>query len=480
MTSLFDKLFVFSAHAFKTPRWGAALAFAMLVSACGGGGGTAGGAGNTPPPAPAPAINVSAAGFATIKVRSQPRGYVVLEERLTSIFEQGPVRRISAALNNSAASGTYTAPAGWSVIDFALHPSGDITVALADLRQVRLVRLDRFAVVRHELALTDAQAPLDPYFEYEGAIKDDTAMVPALMRNAIRLAPLGEDVGVALRTGRNAVVAYRYNSAASGYTRAWRTLVEPGTEIGARLLVTGSFDTFDQLENHIAITFDADTNGTMAVGVVGATYHSFLFKAHAEYFGEPVNANYGVLVTRLTATGTRLGTTLVNTGRISEAHSLRAANGNFSLVGRVFSEQRSDGTGWNAYVAIVNGTSGTLHAYRVLDFDRGDVLFDIAPLTQGRYLVGGTTGYIQNPGGASISEEGQPLLAVLDEDGSLRQRIAVASGPRQNQVRSLWQHSTGNWLIGGMVNGPGTHSGDGALSLVTADGFVRETVLTVP
>ncbi len=479
MTSSFDIFFVFPLHVLRTLMWCVVLAFVLLVTACGGGGGTAGGAGNAPPPAPTPVISVSTTGFATIKVRSQARGYVVLEERLTSIFEQGPARRIHAALNNSAASGIYTVPTAWSVIDFALHPSGDITVALADLRNVRLVRLDRFAMVRHELALTDAQAPLDPYFEYEGGVKDDSAMVPTLMRNAVRLAPLGEDVGVALRTGRNAVVAYRYNSAANGYTRAWRTLVEPGTEIGARLLVTGSFDTFGQLENHIGITFDADAQGNMAVGVVGASYHSFLFKAHAQYFGEPINANYGVLITRLTATGTRLGTTLVNTGRISEAHSLRATNGNFSLVGRVFSEQRGDGTGWNAYVAIVNGTSGDLHAYRVLDFDRGDVLFDIAPLAQGRYLVGGTTGYIQNPGGASISEEGQPVLAVLEEDGSLRQRIPFTGGLRQNQVRSLWQHSTGNWLIGGMVNGPGTHSGDSALSLITADGFVLETVLTV-
>lgn len=480
MTSLISIFFKFLGRIKAQVAWCAALGLTLTLAACGGGGGGSASGGSESPPPPTPPISVSTAGLATIKVRSQARGYVMLEERLISIFEQGPVRRISVALNNGAASGSYAAPTGWSVIDFALHPSGDITVALADLRNVRLVRLDRFAVVRNEMALTDAQAPLDPYYNLDGGAKDDTSMVPILMRDAIRLVPLGEDVGVALRTGRNAVVAYRYNYGTAGYARAWRTLVEPGTSIAGHILREGSFDTFGQLENHVRVTFDADADGNMAVGAVGDTMLSFVFQAHALHFVEPINAVNGVLVTRLSPSGTRLGTTLVETVRRSEAHSLRAANGNFAVVGRVFSEQRTDGTGWNAYAAIVNGTSGAMHAYRVLDVDRGDVLFDIAPLAQGRYLVGGATGYIQNPGGASISEEGQPLLAVLEEDGSLRQRIAFTGGPRQNQVRSLWQHSTGNWLIGGLVNGPGTHSGDGDLSRVTADGFVRETVLTVP
>ncbi|MBX3588437.1 MAG: hypothetical protein KF796_17540 [Ramlibacter sp.] len=431
-------------------------------------------------PVPNSPVNVSSTGFAIIKVRSEAQGYVVLEERLSSIFEQGPQRRVSVALNNGTASGTFVAPTGWSVIDFALHPSGDITVALAELRNLRLVRLDRFAKIRYELALTDPQAPQDPYFDYDGGVKDDTAMVPVIMRDAIRLVPLGDDLGVTLRTGRNAVVTYRYNSGVDGYTRAWRTLVEPGTSMALRALRDGSFDTFGQLESHFRVTFDADPNGNMAVGVVGATNHSSLFEAHAHYFGEPIHAAYGILVTRLSSSGTRLGTTLVDTGRISEVHSLRAAHGNFAMVGRVFSEKRGDGSGWNAYAAIVDGAGGALRSYKVLDVDRGDALFDIAPLALRRYVVGGTTGYTQNPDGTSISEDGQPLLAVLEEDGSLRQRVTFPSGARQNQVRSLWLHTNGNWLVGGLVNGPGTHSGDAARSLITADGFVRETSVTVP
>jgi hypothetical protein len=145
----------------------------------------------------------------------------------------------------------------------------------------------------------------------------------------------------------------------------------------------------------------------------------------------------------------------------------------------VFSQQRDDGTGWDAYAAHVDRASGALLSYRVVDLDRGELLFDIAPFAPGRYLVAGTAGYTENPTGASVSEQSTPLLAVLESDGTLRQRIDFAAGARQNQLRSIVARG-GNWLVGGLVNGPGTHSGDGNPALITADGFVREIAIAAP
>jgi hypothetical protein len=170
---------------------------------------------------------------------------------------------------------------------------------------------------------------------------------------------------------------------------------------------------------------------------------------------------------------------MIDTVQESELYGLRLNGDDIGLVGRVFSERRSDGTGWNAYAAHVDRTSGTLLSYRPIDIDRGEILFDIAPLAQGRFLAAGAAGYSQNPAGAIISEQMTPLLAILDADGTVRQRIDVTAGPRQNQLRALAAHN-GNWLLGGMVNGPGTHSGDGDPALIVADGFVRETTIAVP
>ena len=79
----------------------------------------------------------------------------------------------------------------------------------------------------------------------------------------------------------------------------------------------------------------------------------------------------------------------------------------------------------------------------------------------------------QNPSGASISEAAQPLLAVLNSDGSLAQNLGYVGGRRHNQLTTI-APLNGRWLIGGMVNGPGTHSGDADRGLIVADGFLRE------
>src|SRR5690348_8573643 len=130
-----------------------------------------------------------------------------------------------------------------------------------------------------------------------------------------------------------------------------------------------------------------------------------------------IAAHAGVLVTRIASSdGHRLGTWVVDTRSEAELHALRATVEGFALVGRVRSEVRPDGTGWDAFAANV-ATDGTAASYRVLDFDRGDVLFDIAQLPGGRFLALGTTGYVQNPNGASVSEDAQPLLALLDVKG---------------------------------------------------------------
>ena len=61
-----------------------------------------------------------------------------------------------------------------------------------------------------------------------------------LMHDAARLAPQ-KSLAVVLRTGRNAIVAYRLDPDASGaYTRSWRTLVSPGSSILGRSQVVAS------------------------------------------------------------------------------------------------------------------------------------------------------------------------------------------------------------------------------------------------
>ena len=418
-------------------------------------------------------FDLEVAGQTVVKVRTNGNRIMALEEKLHSIFEDGPLRTL-VIVRDGQVMHTFTAPAGWSLVDFAVHPSGEITTVLTGFRDVRLVRLDANASVRSDQVLIDAASPNDPYFNYTNSLKDDTALQPVLMHDAARLAPLGESVAVVLRTGRNAVVAYRFDPDASGaYRNAWRTLVEPGSSILAVGITSGSFDTFGQLQNHIQVFADIDGNSRLAVGVVQAEQSNFTFRAHTDFFGEPIAATVGILVTRINgADGQRLGTTTIDTHQRAELHGLRATPSGFALVGRVLTEVRPDGSGWDAFVATI-AADGTPAAYSTVDVNHGDILFDIAALSDGRFIASGATAWNQNPTGESISENSLPLLAILNADVSFARNVGFPKGPRQNQITTLAPFQ-GNWLVGGMTNGPGTHSGDGDHTLITANGFVQQ------
>jgi hypothetical protein len=421
-------------------------------------------------------LDLAVTGQTVIKARTAGHEVVLLEERLTSIFEDGPQRTLSMLQSDGHTVQPYMPPAGWSVVDFAVHPSGDVSVALTTATEVRVVRLDPRGSIRSDQVFLDSAAAADPFFDYAGGLRNDGALQPALMHDAAQLAPLGESLGMVLRTGRNAIVAYRLDPDDKGaYQRSWRTLVEPGSSILFVGITSGSFDVFGQLQNHLRIYVDvnSETSDTLAIGVVNAPQMNFAFRAHAEYFNEPIAASNGLLLTRVaSADGRRLGSTVIDTHNRTELHGMRATRRGFLLVGRVLSALRPDGSGWDAFAAAV-GQNGAPDAYSVVDVDRGDVLFDAAALPDGRYLALGVTGYTQNPSGESISEAAQPLLVLLNTDGSLSQNLGFLGGARHNQLTTIAPFN-GRWLVGGMIDGPGTHSGDIDRGLIVADGFLRE------
>ncbi|HST02833.1 MAG TPA: hypothetical protein VLJ84_14340, partial [Usitatibacter sp.] len=329
-------------------------AVACLVS-CGGGGGSP--AMQPPPVTPAP-LDIATAGVAVIKVRAGTPGIAALEQRLTALTEAGPDRSLVFYDAHGGVAGRYVAPAGFSVIDFALHPSGQASVALATPREVRLARVDRSGATLDFLDVADPQAATDPFFD-SGGIHDDGSLLPVYTRDAITVAPIGEDLVVALRTGRNATIAYRFNHPASGgFTRMWRTLAEPGFSVFAIGITSGTFDTFDALVNHWQVRVDADEAGNVAVAGLSLNFSAPLFATHERYFGDPIAATNGVLVTRIGPDGTRVGATAIDTGRVSGVHGLRIQGDDIVAIGRVFTVRRDDGGGWDAYFARVSRSTG--------------------------------------------------------------------------------------------------------------------------
>jgi hypothetical protein len=441
-----------------------------LLAACGGGGSSDPGPrqGGEPPPPPAP-VQYALAGAAITKVRGERGSWVALAETQAVEVSTRPQRRLLFA-HGGAAPAAYTPPQGWSLLDFAQHPSLEVTAVLGTDHEVRLVRFDSRGNVLREQAFLDPQVAHDPYMDDPIQVRNPNSMLPYVTRDAARVAPYGEEAVLVLRTGKDAVIAYRFAYAQAGFAQRWRTLVEPGVQLGLAGILGGGFDPFQSLSNPAHVRLDVSATGRIAIAV--QSDRTTLIEGHARHFNEPLPAMaYGLFVTELDAAGTRVGTRVVPMPVRPEVHAVRWIGGTIAVAGRQRTSTPADGAGWDAYVALLKpGQAGRV---QVIDVDRCDIVFDLLPLGDGRMLAAGSTGYTQNPGGASISETSQPLLAVLDANGALQQRLPFAAGARQNQVRSLapWN---GGWLAGGLVDGPGTHSGDSDPTRIHADGYVRE------
>ena len=449
--------------------WVAAAAVSLGLWACGGGGD-----GNAPVPGgEPPAHEISVPGRYIVKLAANGGAWVALAEKARR-FEgtTSPDRRLLLSADGGRTQlPVYEPPAGWSLIDFSVHPSREISIVLASDLRLRLLRLGRSGDVLWDQEFLDPQAETDPIVGGPFALMNSQSLVPAVTRDAARLAALGEDLVLGFRSGRFAVVLHRLAySATTGFEPRWRSLVEPGVDIGASLPTSGSFDPFKSLDHMWRLALDVDAQGRVAVAL--SLTSTELVAGHAEHFGEPLDLSVsnGFLLSRFSADGQRLYSVLHDTQQRAEVHGLRWVGERLAIVGRTRSVQAPDG--WDGFVALLTDTTRTL-SYEPIDVDQGEIVFDIASLPGGQWLISGAAGYTQNPTGASISEAATPLLAQLGADGKLVRRIPWPAGLRHNQLRATlpWQ---GGWLLGGMENGPGTHSADGDEALLTADGYLRE------
>ncbi|KQW51423.1 MULTISPECIES: hypothetical protein [unclassified Roseateles] len=451
-------------------RRGAAAVLLAMLAACGGGGGSAGGGGDPPPP-----LQLATPGVSVIKLRSGATSWVALAEKARSPeIPTKPQRQllISQADGRSLRL-SHLPPDGWSLLDFALHASGEISLLLASDRELRLQRLSAIGQPLRDQPFVDLQVATDAFVGDPLSGRDHQSLLPHYTRDAARLAAIGEDVALAFRSGRHAVVLHRLAyTATDGFAKQWRRLVEPGVFIGARFITSGTFDPFKSLDQQWRVALDADAQGRIAVAV--SLHDTDLLDGHRQHFGEaldPAVAN-GLLLSQFNGSGQRLGTALIDTRQRSELHALRWVGDQVAVAGRVRTLQTPEG--WDGFLALVPAGATAASAYRVLHADAGDVVFDVALRSDGRLLVAGSTGYTQNPAGASISEDAKPLLGLLSADGQWQQRITLVAGPRHNQLRALASRADGSWLLGGMDNGPGTHSADANTALLTADGYLRE------
>ena len=424
-----------------------------------------------PPPSPEPLRLRHERAFAR-KVLPAGDGYVVLFDAPVLLREAwGLPSRTLARVSARGEERLLHAPReGRQLIDVATHPSGEITALEASTDGWFLLRFGRDDRLLGETHVVDDAILTDP-----PAITpaESTSPIEARTHDTGRIAADGENIFGGLRTGRHSVVAYRWAWNGSAHEPTTRTLIVPAHAIAATALHGGSYDTFGQLEAHYGVFVGVDSAHIGYVGVSHARMESgAMAKAHQKVFGQPLPAAdpdwLDTWVTRVSAHGKRMGTSVVGTEDYEQLYELRGAAHGVYALGR--SEHwNAEGTGFDALAAHV-APDGQV-TMRRFDVSRGDIAFDAVEEADGAILVAGASGYSQNPNGASIVEESQSFVRRLHPDGRI-EAIALPTGPRHNEARFLLPIANA-LLVAGMTDGPGTHSADGDPALLRATGWLE-------
>ena len=141
-----------------------------------------------------------------------------------------------------------------------------------------------------------------------------------------------------------------------------------------------------------------------------------------------------------------------------------------AVVGRSRRVPGDDNTFWDAFFTV-SSQDGTLRGTTAFQLDASSIFLAVDGIPDGGWLVGGSEGWSQNPGGLSILSFGSKLFTELSAPDAGVVRLPLPAGPRHNEVRSVFSDSTHRWF-GGHEDGPIMHTGDGDLSQIHATGVV--------
>jgi len=303
---------------------------------------------------------------------------------------------------------------------------------------------------------------------------------PTVLDDRLRIAAKGESLYLAAFENDETTWLYRLDRDALSVK--WSLMVEPDARRVAMGMIGGSYDEFGQMSHRFSVYLDVDgqDNAFVGIPVMGnALFRTIDF--HNKYFGESLeikslytgspSAATDALVTKVSASGGRVYSTVMGTQHQDEIHGLLVADGKVFAYGRCAVTSMND---WDPFVVAHDAASGAELYSSPYDLGSNEIFLSASyDSTKGQLLLGGVGGWSQNPDGVSVTEDGTKLLVVVDSrSGEVAEAIVQGNGPRQNQIRSVMRLSGGKLLVAGWENGPGTHSGDSDPGLVTADGFL--------
>lgn len=385
-----------------------------------------------------------------------------------SIVRAAPERRV-----------VWLPPEGDRLTDAVLHPSGEWSAVgvEADMR-IFLARGDRGGL-RDRVVLDDPALASD---RRAWTVTPRTVLrVGALSEASPSIVADGEDVVVSLMSEDAAVLAYRWRRAGGAFVRGPRTLVSPAMIITPFLPIGGSFDDFDAVVSPYLTRLGVDARGRAYV----ATFADMpRLRAHNAAFGTrldlqrerlyPRENTSDAMLTRVDRDGSIGFVRVVGTADVEdEVFGVAVGADRVAVLGRSRRELGRDNTELHAMVAEVGLDGGPIGTTTFDALDSG--LAQTGAYVGSDLWVGGTEGWVQNPSGRSVFQEGHGFLIRLREGGAAG-RVVTRFDPMlpttggHAELRSIVAAGTALFL-GGHEHGPLTHTGDGDRSLIRSDAW---------
>jgi hypothetical protein len=355
----------------------------------------------------------------------------------------------------------YVPPQGSFLVDFAVHPSGAVTLleilpaagndVFVKPIQARLTRI----------SADGSQATL--FLEAEPLPDPGGASHLLFSLDRARVAAFGEENRVAVRWSDNSVQLHGVELRSGELQKTWTAVAEPAANLFPLGIIGGGFDNFHQGDSVAFVYLDVDETGASYVAAPSTVdvlpAHDAFFHEDLSSRADPANFDYGVsIVTRFSPAGQRTYSVLSGLGTNKRLLNLRATSANVFLAGRVKTGNQPGS--WDAWVETLDASNGRALSERFVDVQSGDMFWDLAPLDGGSLLAVGSTNYTQNPSGLSVSDPRDDLAVIVGPDGVVRQRIALPAGPagRGNEVVSV-RIIEGGWaMFAGLNDAPGTHA----------------------
>ncbi len=400
-------------------------------------------------------------------------------------YELGPRSIVRAAPDRRV---VWQAPDSERMTDACRHPSGEWSAAGVDAdRRVFLARgnadglLDRVLLEDPEL-VNDSRA-----------WASNPRTVPRVWswsEQSVSIVADGEGVVLALMTEDDAVLAYRFARRGGAFERGPRALVSPAASRTVFLPIGGSYDDFDAVTAPFLVHLGVDGNGRAFVAQFADNNrirsHNAKMGTSLELLRDKLRPREGtqdVLVSGVDRDGSIAFATVVGMPDVEdEVFGLAVGEGRLAVLGRHRRELGRDNTEIHVMVAELSAAGIPLATTSFDALDSG--LAQSGAYVGSQLWVGGTEGWVQNPSGRSVSDQGQPFLVRLSDDPAARGRRVVerfdsllppTSG--HAELRALRLHTTSagatTLFVGGHENGPQTHTGDGDPSLIRSDAWWR-------